>query len=91
MAGSELHKSHQRAAALHLDMPGTSFQRKMKYLMAYEGPELVQINDGLVVVVLSDVEMPHSNLQHEGRVIPPQRTYQTEKECTISTGILLSE
>ena len=37
--------------------------------MAYEGPELVQIDDGLVVVVLPDVEMPHSNLQHEGRVI----------------------
>ena len=30
--------------------------------MADQRPELVQIDDGLVVLVLSDVEVPHSHL-----------------------------
>jgi hypothetical protein len=32
--------------------------------MADEGPELIQIDDGLVVLVLPNVEMPHSNLHN---------------------------
>ena len=31
--------------------------------MPEKGPELVQVDDGLEVVVLSDVEMPHTHLQ----------------------------
>jgi len=33
------------------------------YLVADKGPELVQVDDWLEVLVLPDVEMPHSNLQ----------------------------
>ncbi len=31
--------------------------------MSNKGPELVQVDDGLEVLVLPDVEMPHSHLQ----------------------------
>ena len=35
--------------------------------MSNQGPELVQVDDGLEVLVLSDVEMPHSHLQAKSK------------------------
>ena len=58
---------------LLLVVPETPCQRRMKYLVAYEGPELVQIDDGLVIMVLPDVEVSHSNLQKKSSVIEPHR------------------
>ncbi len=44
-------------------MQGQGGIRDGWYLMSNKGPELVQVDDGLEVLVLPDVEMPHSHLQ----------------------------
>lgn len=38
----------------------------MPHLLAHQSPELVQVDDGAVVVVLLLVEVPHTNLQEGG-------------------------
>jgi hypothetical protein len=49
------------------------------HLLAHQRPQLVQVDDGAVVVVLLLVEVPHTNLQQR-----QQRARRTRQQCTRS-------
>jgi hypothetical protein len=56
------HLSQMAAAVGQQPLGSSPAAGRAAHLVAEQGPELIQVDDGLEVLVLPDVEVPHADL-----------------------------